>query len=66
MVVSRCRVRHCFDRSAWLRETRMPYKSVSPDDPTLAQLTSVTPTSAHVQLADYVYNSRLPAGHIFK
>ncbi len=44
-----------------LGETRMPYKAVSPDDPTLAQLTFdqayVSPMSG--VLADYVYNSLL-------
>ncbi len=44
-----------------LGETRMPYKAVSPDDPTLAQLDTehgyVNPLSGI--LSDYVYNSLL-------
>jgi Acetyl xylan esterase (AXE1) len=44
-----------------LGETRMPYKAVSPDDPTLAQLDSehayVNPLSG--VLSNYVYNSLL-------
>src|SRR5260221_13326991 len=44
-----------------LGETRMPYKAVSPDDPTLAQLDTdrayVNPLSG--VLSDYVYNSLL-------
>jgi hypothetical protein len=44
-----------------LGETRMPYKAVSPDDPTLAQLdiehAYVNPLSG--VLSDYVYNSLL-------
>jgi hypothetical protein len=40
-----------------LGETRMPYKALSPDDPTLAQGDYISPLSG--VLANYVYNSLL-------